>query len=364
MMHLRTLPFIAITTSLLLSACGEKATQAIETSIRPAPVFQIPAASSATMRRFPAQVQAADRAPLAFRVSGELTELPVKAGQEVKQGAVLARLDPSDYQLLVDDRKARFELADSQFVRISDLYNQGQVSHAQYDQSKAELDIARAALATARTDLSYATLKAPFSGVIAEVYADNHQPVAAGKTLLVMQARDQLEIRMQIPENLMAMIARRENVSYQPLVEFEAIPGERFPARYKEHTAQADAATGSFTVTLTMPRPGSLNVLPGMSASVYVDLAQVLSEQSAAVFVPANAVFQSSEQTPGSTQAQVWIVGPDMTLSAREVSTGAITSQGLEIVSGLQPGETVLAAGVHQAVSGMRIRPWVKERGL
>lgn len=364
MMHFRTLPLIAMTAAVLLCGCSDNTTQAVETLIRPAPVFQIPQSGSATMRRFPAQVQAADRAPLAFRVSGELTGLPVKAGQEVKQGTVLARLDPSDYQLLVDDRKARFELADSQFVRISDLFSQGQVSRAQYDQSKAELDIARAALATARTDLSYTVLKAPFSGVIAEVYADNHQPVAAGKTLLVMQARNQLEIRMQIPENLMALIARRENVSYQPLVEFEAIPGERFPARYKEHTAQADAATGSFTVTLTMPRPESLNVLPGMSASVYVDLTQVLSDQTSAVYVPASAVFQSSEQTPGTTQAQVWVVASDMTLSARDVITGEITSQGLEILSGLQPGETILSAGVHQASAGMRIRPWVKERGL
>ncbi|WP_430462673.1 efflux RND transporter periplasmic adaptor subunit [Thalassolituus sp. LLYu03] len=348
----------------LLSGCSGPANETAEAVARPARVYQVEAPSSSAMRRFPAQVQAAERAPLAFRVAGELMALPVKAGQDVAQGAVLARLDPSDYQLQVDDRKARYELAESQFTRIRDLYEQSQISKAQFDQAKAELDISKAAYTSARTDLSYTVLKAPFSGIVAEVFADNHQPVAAGKTVLVMQARDQLEIRMQIPENLMAHIARRENVDYQPLVEFEAITGRQFPARYKEHTAQADAATGSFTVTLTMPRPQGLNVLPGMSASVYVDLNQVLSQQTSTVFVPAQAVFQNDEQPGGTNQAQVWVVGADMTLSARAVETGEISSLGLEILSGLQPGETVLAAGVHQASAGMRIRPWIKERGL
>lgn len=355
---------LAGTALALVSGCSKPTTVAEETPVRPAPVYQVAQPAANMMRRFPAQVQAAERAPLAFRVAGELMELPVKAGREVRQGDVLARLDPSDYQLRVDDRKARYELADSQFNRIRDLYEKSQISKAQYDQAKAELDISKAALASARTDLSYTTLKAPFTGVVAEVFADNHQPVAAGKPLLVMQARDQLEIRLQIPENLMAHIARKENVNYQPLVEFEALAGEKFPAHYKEHTAQADAATGSFTVTLTMPRPQRLNVLPGMSASVYVDLTQVLSQQQLAVYVPAQAVFQNEEQPAGSGQAQVWVVGADMTLSARDVQTGEISSQGLEIVSGLQPGETILAAGVHQASAGMRIRPWIKERGL
>ena len=237
------LPIVAIF-PLLLSACSQQEASATATVVHPAKVFQISPASQSILRRFPAQVQAAERAALAFRVSGELLTLPAQAGKEVRQGDVLARLDPSDYQLRVDDRKARYELALSQFQRVKGLFELGQISQSQFDQAKAELDISKAALATARTDLSYTTLKAPFSGVIAEVYADNHQPVAGGKTLVMLQAKDQLEVRLQIPENLMAHIAKKENTSYQPDVEFEALPGKRFRASYKEHTAQADPATG------------------------------------------------------------------------------------------------------------------------
>ena len=357
------LPIVAIF-PLLLSACSQQEASATATVVHPAKVFQISPASQSILRRFPAQVQAAERAALAFRVSGELLTLPAQAGKEVRQGDVLARLDPSDYQLRVDDRKARYELALSQFQRVKGLFELGQISQSQFDQAKAELDISKAALATARTDLSYTTLKAPFSGVIAEVYADNHQPVAGGKTLVMLQAKDQLEVRLQIPENRMAHIAKKENTSYQPDVEFEALPGKRFRASYKEHTAQADPATGSFTITLTLPRPPSLNLLPGMTASVHVDLSQVLSETNPNLIVPPQSVFQSEQQADGSSQAMVWIVGADMTLQMRAVEIGQLSTAGLEITQGLQPGDTILAAGVHQAHEGMRIRPWIQERGL
>ncbi|MBU2037639.1 MAG: biotin/lipoyl-binding protein, partial [Gammaproteobacteria bacterium] len=147
------LPAAALTL-LLTSGCSEQQASATATVVHPAKVFQISPASQTMLRRFPAQVQAAERAALAFRVSGELLTLPAQAGKEVRQGDVLARLDPADYQLRVDDRKARYELAESQFQRVKDLFELGQISQSQFDQAKAELDISKAALASARTDLS------------------------------------------------------------------------------------------------------------------------------------------------------------------------------------------------------------------
>jgi len=354
------LPFI-----LLLSACSSDEPLAVNDPIRSVKIYQVHSAEESMLRKFPAQVHSAERAELAFRVAGELQTLPAKAGKDVRRGTVLATLDPSDYQLLVNDRKARQSLAQAQFQRIKDLFERQQVSQAQYDQAKAELEISEAALSAARTDLSYTQLKAPFSGQISQVYVDNHQPVGAGKMVMMLQVRDQLDVRMQLPEILMANMAESKgDKNYQPEVEFEAIPGKRFLSTYKEHNAQADAATGSFTVTLTLPRPANLNLLPGMSASVHVDLNQVLSKKVSVVTIPAKAVFQGDDQQEGSSQAKVWIVNGDMTLSPRPVSVGKLTPSGIEVLSGLQTGEKIVAAGVHQAHEGMRVRPWVQERGL
>ena len=360
-----------LSVSLILSAstwlvgCSGSEEEAAAEVIRPVKIHQVASPNDSLLRKFPAQVHAAERAELAFRVSGELLKVPAIEGQEIKRGAVLARLDPVNYRIAVDDRKARHHLAEAQFLRVKDLFDKQQVSQAQFDQAQAELDISKAALDAARKDLSYTTLKAPFSGEVAEVFVENHQPVSAGKTVVMLQSRDQLDIRMQVPENLMVQIAENdESRRYQPIVEFEALPGKKFLGQYKEHKAQADSATGSFTVTLSLSRPDNLNLLPGMSATVSVDLNQLLSNQITTMFVPTKAIFQSESQVEGSNQAQVWVVNPDMTLSARAVEVGRLNHMGVEILTGLQPGEQILAAGVHQASAGLRVRPWVQERGL
>ena len=356
---------LALSSTLLLSACSEQEVVEEKQSIRPVKIHQVHSPNEALLRKFPAQVHAAERAELAFRVSGELLQLPAVPGANVKRGAVLARLDPVNYQIAVDDRKARHHLAEAQFQRVKDLFEKGQVSQAQFDQAQAELDISKAALDAARKDLSYTRLKAPFSGEVAEVFVENHQPVAAGKAIIIVQARDQLDIRLQVPENFMAQLAETDETrAYQPMVEFEALPDMQFLASYKEHNASADNATGSFTVTLTLARPANLNLLPGMSATVSVDMNQLISQRNRSVFIPVKSVFQSEQQTEGSNRAQVWIVNPDMTLSARDIEVGQVNHNGIEVLSGLQAGEQILAAGVHQAQAGMRVRPWVQERGL
>ena len=361
---MRLLHLLFIPVSMVLMACSQDVPEEVREAIRPVKIFQVQSSDALMLRKFPAQVHSAERAELAFRVAGELQRLPVTAGQEVRRGDILAVLDPRDYQILVDDRKARYQLAKSQFQRTNDLFKRQQVSKAQLDQATAELDISNAALAAARSDLSYTKLKAPFSGQVSQRYIDNHQPVSAGQKIMTLQVRDQLEVKMQIPESLMANIATDNENSYQPEVEFEAIPGKRFLSRYKEHNAQADAATGSFMVTLIVTRPQGLNLLPGMSASVHVDLNKVLSNQISNVIIPSQAVFQTDAQAEGSSNAQVWIVKPDMMLVARTIKVGRLTHSGIEVLEGLQAGEKIVAAGVHQAHEGMQVRPWVQERGL
>jgi RND family efflux transporter MFP subunit len=361
---MRLLHLLLIPISMTLMACSQDVPEDVREAIRPVKIFQVQSSDASMMRKFPAQVHSAESAELAFRVSGELQRLPVATGKEVRQGDLLASLDPRDYQILVDDRKARYLLAKSQFQRTNDLFKRQQVSKAQFDQATAELDISNAALAAARSDLSYTQLKAPFSGQVSQRYVENHQPVSAGQKVMMLQVRNLLEVQMQIPESLMANLATDSEQNYQPEVEFEAIPGKRFLGSYKEHNAQADAATGSFTVTLTLARPPQLNLLPGMSASVHVDLNKILSNKISIVTIPSQAVFQTEIQAEGSSNAQVWVVQSDMMLAARTIKVGRLTQSGIEVISGLQAGDKIVAAGVHQAHEGMHVRPWVQERGL
>jgi RND family efflux transporter MFP subunit len=357
---------ILVAMAALVACSAGTPEQASEVAARPVKMERVGVLGDAQYRSFPATVQASDKTDLSFRVSGELSSLPVRAGQTVQQGQVLAKLDASGYQLALNDRKARLDLADAQFKRIAPMFASKLISSADYDQSKAELDIARTAYQTAQKDLTYTTLYAPFSGVIAETYTENHQTVAASKPVLRMQSDAQLEVHLQLPERLVAQIRGDESgKSYQPQVTLDALPDDLFYGRYKEHNAAADNQTGGYPVVLTIKRPKNLNILPGMTARVQVDMSRVLNSAAQKVLIPVGAVFAGQTAKSAEGWQSVWVVDEtSMQAQLRAVQVGQLKQQGVEVLQGLSEGELIITAGVHQLHDGMPVRPWVNERGL
>jgi RND family efflux transporter MFP subunit len=87
-------------------------------------------------------------------------------GEEVKQGDVLATLDPKDLQLALDASRAQYSLAKTQWERSKSLYNKKLISADSYDQQETQYKAALANLEQAKTDLSYTEIHAPFDGVV------------------------------------------------------------------------------------------------------------------------------------------------------------------------------------------------------
>ncbi len=351
----------------LLSGCSKpEPVENDEMVARPVKLMRIQESGEGDWRTFPAQVQASDKTDMAFRVGGEIDRLPIKSGQVVKKGQLLAQLDPTDYQLQLDDRKARLDLATAQFKRVETMIENGLASSSQFDQSKAELEIARSAYNAAQKNLTYTKLFAPFNGVVSEIYGKANQSVAPMKPVVRLQSEEVLEISLQMPEDLVARV--RKDVAtggYQPQVIFSALPGKTFYVTYKEHNAAADPQTGSYSVVFVLTRPTELNILPGMTATMRIDMSKVLRDQSVTYTVPANAVFSDSKNEIDSDTKSLWVVNESiMRAEKRAVKVGQLKQDGLEILSGLSGGELVITAGVHQIQDGQLVRAWVNERGL
>ncbi|MDC8831421.1 efflux RND transporter periplasmic adaptor subunit [Alteromonas gilva] len=311
-------------------------------------------------REFPAVVEASEEATLAFRVSGELNHLHVSAGQMVESGDVLASLDPTDYQIAVDQAQANYDLAKVQFDRTQTLLDKQLTSQAGYDQARAELQVAASALKSAKTNLAYTELHAPFSGQVAQRFVENFESITAQQPVLSLQKNTVVEVAIQIPEDLLSNIDK--DTQYQPEVRLDTHPEQVFRARLKEYDTDADAATNTYKVVFEMNRPASFNVFPGMSATVRAQLDQVMKMNPASWHVPAAAIF-----TNGATdneQSYVFVVGADNLLEQRAVTLGSITDDGFRVTAGLNAGDEIVAAGVHRLTAGERVRVWHKERGL
>ncbi|AZZ95932.1 efflux RND transporter periplasmic adaptor subunit [Pseudoalteromonas sp. R3] len=348
---------------LLLSACQE-ATQPASTSqvIRPVKLHTVSDPQASQLRSFPAEVVANQGSYLAFRVNGELMEFPVLAGQEVQKGQLLAKLDPEDFELQYQQRKAQFELAVAQLNRIESLYKKSIASKAEYDQALANEQVAESAFKIAQTNLENSELRAPFDGTIAKVFVKNFENIVAKQNILRLETRDRMDVVIQVPEKLVARV--NKDLDYHPTVIFDGYPDKSYLLNIKEWDTQADPVTLTYKVVFSLPIPEDFNLLAGMTGHVYVDPSKITNQSTSAIIVPNEAVF--SEQTQAAEgNHYVWIYNPDTQLvSKRAVQVGLLRQQGFEINSGLQPGEIIVSAGVHHLSDGLKVRPWTKERGL
>jgi RND family efflux transporter MFP subunit len=364
-LNLRALICLCLPASVLLAGCGEPPAPQ-QQAPRLVKLFTVEDPASQRLREFPARLKATNEAELSFRIGGQLKKIEVLQGQQVKLGQLIASIEDTDQRLRVRDRQASFDLANAQFQRIAKLYERQMISRSEYDQRKAALDSANAALSLARQELDYTQILAPFNGVIASTYVDNFQVVQAKQPIATLQSGDSLDVLFQLPENLLTNLHRREDrPDYHPSVTLDSLPGREFEAVYKEHSTQPDPRTLTYEVTLSMPRPQELNLLPGMSATVKVDFAQLSRTPDNRLLVPVEAVF-SADAGPASAK-QVWVVREQddaLHLSARAVEVGQLSRDSIEVLSGLEPGEQIVAVGGAELEEGQTVRPWVRERGL
>lgn len=359
-LFIKTAPIALVS---LLMACEPAEQTASEPVIRPAKIIQVTNQSDTAIRKFPATVEANQGATLAFRVSGEIEAFLVKPGEQVKEGQLLVQLDDEDFKIRLNDRKARFELAKAQYERAKVLEEKNLASQAQLDEAKANLLIAQAELDSAESDLKHTELRAPYAGSISKTYVKNRENIQAKENILRLMNRDRVDISIQVPEHIFARVKRGSN--YQPSVTFDALPDQPFLLTVKEWDTQADPITLTYKVVFSLPSPEQINVLPGMSAQVHIDLSQITDTKASQIVLPVEAVFAPEGQTTSNDEGYVWKYDSDsQQVSLHKVTLGQVHQQGVEILTGVEVGEQVVTAGVHSLKAGMKVKPWNKERGL
>lgn len=347
-----------------LSACDRAPSEHIE-RVPFVRIFDVRNSVQLGVRTFPARIIASDRTPLAFKRSGQLQQLLVSEGEQVEQGQLIAELNSNDARLRLSDRDARFKLAQTQFNRYATLNANKVISRAELDIQRAARDSALAELKLAQEALRDMQIRAPFSGIIAEVTVHNYQVVQMGQSIAVLNSLDSLDVLFSIPENLFRIIDSN-NIHYQPMVQLNNLPNRYFSARYKEHTTDTTTNSLTYQMTLTMERPQGFPLLSGMSGSVKINLGNLANvTQASNIVVPAEAVFDRGN-TPYN-QSHVWVVkdkGGILFVEPRRVKIGQLTANGIQIVSGLADGERIVAAHTRELRPNQEVRAWVRERGL
>ncbi|MFW2368543.1 MAG: efflux RND transporter periplasmic adaptor subunit [Desulforhopalus sp.] len=340
----------------MLTSCKDREEITVPESVKAVKILTVQAAQEQLSMSLPGRVRAARRSELSFKVSGPLEKLPIDEGQVVKKGDLIAKILPRDFQTAINEAKARELEAEQQYQRYKELYAKQQVSKADFDRYRASRDVARAKLEDAQNALKDTTLVAPFDGVIAKRYVENFEKVQVKQPIAYLQLIDQLEILIDVPELMMAQF--RQSGEVEAIAEFDAASGIQFPLTVKEFSTDADPATQTYQVVLTMDQPKEANILPGMTAKVTASAGEGYST-ARSILIPAIAVLNDANH-----QDYVYLFDRDTnTAKKTPVSIGPLEgSQNVLVKEGLTGGEEIVIAGITKLKDGMKVRPWESQR--
>lgn len=352
--------------SLLLCACDnteQLAEQTLPEQARPAKIMPVLVDGVEVLRNFPGTLEAASRVELSFRVGGQLSQLPAKAGLEFKKGELLAALDEDEYKNTVNQHKARYDLALIQYDQAKKLLKQKLASQIQFDQAEAELKSAKASLDQAKDNLKYTHLRAPFDGAVARVDIKNFQTVQAKSPIIRFQDVNLMDIRFSIPESLITQFRQIEDPKEVEgicgSISFSSHPGQRYKACHKEHESLPDDLTRNYAAVFSLDERPDFSILPGMSVLIELDFSSFLpKDREIRLLVPVEAVFEKNNKR------WVWRVDNESRARKTAVETGVIKNGQLEVTQGVKPADRVITAGVSYVREGMLVKPLVKERGL
>ena len=340
---------------LLLTACTEEAPLPPPES-RPVKTMLVGGDIAGDFRQFPGVVDAIQRADLSFRVQGKIIEILVREGDMVDKGQLLARLDPTDYQIVLNDRKASYKTAEANYERAKTLLEKGAISKVDHDKIRAEFFTAEANLKAAEQDMKYTSLNATFPGYIARRHVENFEEVRRKQTVFTLQDVSELEIKVDVPETIMIQLRRAiepgkvTRPKREMYAVFNQIKDVKFPLTTKEVSTTADPNTRTFQATLKMEHPKNYNVLPGMTATVFAEVLPTEGDDAVSVLLPVSAVVVDTGKDP-----IVWILDEDtMSVSAKTVTVGDMTTDSITVF-GIDAGQHVVTAGAAFMREGMKV---------
>ncbi|MBX3437960.1 MAG: efflux RND transporter periplasmic adaptor subunit [Planctomycetaceae bacterium] len=383
-------------------------------AVRPVKTMVVAAGSDVRIRTFPGTVEASRRVELAFQVSGLLVSLPVKEGDRVSQGDVIAQLRQDEFDARLATLQGQLDQARAELTALQ----MGERPEERL-RREAQLRAAEARLANARTEYERHVQLLQRNVVTRSVYEsvesayriaqEEHQAavqlVAKGtigreEDIQAMEGRVRgleaqvVEANLQREDSTLlapydGVIAQRfveegQNVrAKDPIVRFQDVdeieiavdvpetvmasdiqradieqisaeisgaPGILFPVRIRELAQVADPTTQTFNVRVAMEAPENVRILPGMTATV------TLAYRRASVLgdhlqVPVTAV----DRTPAGDQV-AWVLNDDGKVSSRAIQLGAASGSKIDVVDGLAPGDRVIVAGVGFLREGMEVR--------
>lgn len=290
---------------------------------------------AARERVWDGRVEAVNQATVSAQTSGRIAELPFDVNDYVDAGDIVMRFTDTEQkaalasaEATLQEANARLAEADQAFERFSAMIENNSISKAQFDQSRANRDAARARLnaarsgvATAKEQLEYTVVRAPYAGIVSKRHVELGELVSPGQPLISGLSLQQLRVNIDVPQSMFHAVRTIGEA-------FAYVDGKRIAAQSLTFFPVADAAANTFRVRVNLP-DGAATLYPGM----FIKVGFVVG-QTRRLMIPVEAVVRRSELSA------VYVIEGDR-VTLRQVRPGRQYGDAIEILAGLEGEEAV-----------------------
>lgn len=329
--------------SLALLVLGASAFIGAPANAAPLASTQAAAATSPSSAAFDGVVEAVRQTVIAAQVAGAVVQLEVKAGDRVRAGQLLLRIDAraADQTAVAGDAQARAaratqEVAAKDYARQQQLFAQQFISQAALDRASAEHQAAQAQAAAqlaqagvARTQTGLHVVRAPYAGIVAQVPVTLGEMALPGRALVEIYDPVALRVAASVPQS----VAASWTPATLPRIELPGLPeASRWPVPARvEKLPTLDPATHTVQIRAELPA-GLQGVAPGQFARLWLSLP---GGREPSLWVPAQAVVRRAELTG------LYVLDANGRPLLRQVRLGRSDGNRVEVLSGLTAGERV-----------------------
>lgn len=289
-----------------------------------------------------ATVEADEGIVVAAEVAGKVKRIAFKSGQKIKEGEILIEQESSNERAQLDAAQARQTLAQSNYVRVQQLFQQKLVAQSDVDNALQQLDSATGDVNNLKATLEKKIVRAPFEGKVGIRQVDLGQDLQVGSPIVSLQATNRVRVNIPVPQAWLLKMSR--GLPVRVYTDDDSIAPMQ--SEIMAMSADINAKTRSALVQTSLDNSAQ-HLIPGMSVMAEVELSTPIS----VLVVPSTAIIYASY---GDT---VFVLDTDKATGAKTarqqfVQLGKSRGDFVEILKGLNEGDEVVSAGAFKLFGG------------
>ena len=363
-MNYKKIFFIPSITSVvfLLNACSSEESKMSIDNEKPIFVKTSAITTGASSNGFTVtgQIEAAHTTNVSTRIMGYITKVYVKAGDKVKAGQLLFTVNSNDIQAkqsqvdaMLKQAEAAFHVAQKDFDRYSALYKQNSASAKeleqitmQYQSAKAGIEAAKGMQHEVKSQLTYANVVAPFSGVVTQKLADEGSLASPGMPILTIEQGGSLQVSAMVPETEIASL----KVGDVANVDVDAA-NIQFQSKLIQINPSSQFTGGQYIIKLSIPTSDANKLMAGMYAQIKIKTkgTNVKADTTSIVMVPTTALVYR-DQLVG-----IYTISAQNTAILRWLRIGKTEGDKVEVLSGLAKNEVYIIKAEGNLYNGVKV---------